>query len=228
MFLTLKNGLEAGSFILQIFVGGEGGSGRQIKSIHDCFLPSGFESMQHSIDWWRLCHGNNEAKNYLTYTGHQFSRDVSGGCLWHRRLLRRRYAWHVFCLYFQFDRYDHSSPDVFDSSLDVRMFLSWLECLNVVPWNWAWWTWALCFWVVVLTHSFDTLCQAATAATKDANFRQICDTKIRSNKLNPKTRCQLLPAPILLIFHSQPLTPKRMRVIFISESFLKISDTINW
>ena len=50
MFLTLKNGLEAGSFIFQIFLCGEGGSARQIKSIHNCFFPSGFESMQHSID----------------------------------------------------------------------------------------------------------------------------------------------------------------------------------
>ena len=151
MFLTLKNGLEAGSFIFQIFLCGEGGSGRQIKSIHNCFFPSGFESMQHSIDWWLLCHGNNEAKNYLTYTGHQFSRDVSGGLFgicgkWRPvasetavatvrltcvlPLLSIWQAWpqQSWCLWF---------------SADVRMFLSWLEC---VPWNWAWWT--LVSWVL--------------------------------------------------------------------------------
>lgn len=139
MFLTLKNGLEAGSCIFQIFLCGRGGSGRQIKSIHNCFFPSGFESMQHSIDWWLLCHGNNEAKNYLTYTGHQFSRDVSGGLFgicgkwrpvaWETAVATVRLAyvlpllsiWQIWpqqswCLWF---------------SADVRMFLSWLECLRV-------------------------------------------------------------------------------------------------
>lgn len=52
---------------------------------------------------------------------------VASGGRWHGRLLWRRYAWHMFCLYFQFDRYDHSSLDVFDS------LLMW-EC-SWVGWN---------------------------------------------------------------------------------------------
>ena len=57
---------------------------------------------------------SNKALELIIWGGCGCLASVGSGGLWHRSLLWQGYAWHVFCLYFRFDRHDHCSPDVLD------------------------------------------------------------------------------------------------------------------
>ena len=84
---------------------------------------------------------SNKALELIIWGGCGCLASVGSGGLWHRSLLWQGYAWHVFCLYFRFDRHDHCSPDVLDlktdcdDGFDVKMFLIWLECLGMLFWS---------------------------------------------------------------------------------------------